>query len=79
MDKLWKDEDVFTTYELASKLKKRLLTSPEGATLQVKIRRYAPSAKVNTETFVVKSRQDPALAAAVKEVEEKLVKKTKKK
>jgi hypothetical protein len=68
----WKIEDIFITYELANNFKKQLLRSPEGATLQIKIRRHAPNKAVNTETFVVKSRTDPSLLAAVLEVDEKL-------
>lgn len=78
----WKVEDIFTSYENARRFKNELQRSPRGATLQVKIHRYAASEKVNTETFVVKSRTDPSLVAAIQEVEEQLLinkSKTKKK
>lgn len=82
MSNSWKVEDVFALYENALQFKKELQRSPRGATLQVKIHRYAASNKVNTETFVVKSRTDPSLVAAIQEVEEQLLinkSKTKKK
>lgn len=76
----WKIENIFISYELANNFKKDLQRSPEGATLQVKIHRYPPNFKVNTETFVVKSRTDPSLIAAIQEVEEQLlIKKSKSK
>lgn len=73
MSNSWKVEEIFVMYENAKEFKKQLLRSPEGATLQVKIHRYPPSKAVNTETFVVKSRTDPSLVAAIQEVEEQLL------
>lgn len=82
MSNSWKVEDVFSLYENALQFKKDLQRSQRGATLQVKIHRYTANDKVNTETFVVKSRTDPSLVAAIQEVEEQLLinkSKTKKK
>jgi hypothetical protein len=73
MSNLWKIEDIFISYDTASNFKKQLLNSPKGATLEVKIHRYPPNNKVNTETFVVKSRIDPSLVAAVEEIEKQLL------
>jgi hypothetical protein len=73
MSNSWKIEEIFVVYENAKEFKKQLLRSPEGATLQVKIRRYSSNKTVNTETFVVKSRTDPSLIAAIQEVEERLL------
>lgn len=82
MSNSWKVEDVFVLYESALQFKKDLQRSPRGATLQVKIHRCPANNKVNTETFVVKSRTDPSLVAVIQEVEEQLLinkSKTKKK
>jgi hypothetical protein len=73
MPKEWIIEDIFLTYDLANELKKQLLHSPKGAILQVKIKRHPPNAAINTETYVVKSRIDPSLAAAVEEIEKQLL------
>lgn len=82
MSNSWKVENIFTLYESANEFKKHLQSSPRGATLQVKIHRYAATNNINTETFVVKSRTDPSLVLAIQEVEERLLiskNKTKKK
>lgn len=82
MSNSWKVEDVFALYDNALQFKKELQRSPRGATLQVKIHRHPASNKVNTETFVVKSRTDPSLVAVIQEVEEQMLinkSKTKKK
>jgi len=82
MSNSWKVENVFISYENAKNFKNELQRSPRGATLQVKIHRYAATDKVNTQTFVVKSRTDPSLVATIQEIEEQLLinkSKTKKK
>lgn len=77
MDNNWTIERTFSTYEEASELKHSLQHSTRGATLQVKIHRYAP--KNGQEVFTVKTRTDPGLKDAIREVEQKVSKRNKKK
>lgn len=69
MSELWKNERYFSTFEEADTLRKSLLSGTQGATLQVKVKRCGQDGK----TYVVKSRVNPELKAAVQEVEEKMV------
>lgn len=69
MSELWKNERYFSTFEEADSLRKSLLSGVEGATLQVKVKRCGFEGK----QYVVKSRQNPELKAAVEEVEEKIL------
>lgn len=69
MSELWKNERYFSTFEEADTLRKSLLSGPSGATLQVKIKRCGLEGK----TYVVKSRTNPELKAAIQEVEEKIL------
>lgn len=75
MSNLWTLERTFSNYQEASEFKKVLQESSRGATLQVKIKKYA---EVNgVERFGVKTRQDPSLQEVIKEVEQKVSKKKK--
>lgn len=75
MSELWKNERYFSTFEEADSLRKSLLNGPSGATLQVKVKRCG----FEGTQYVVKSRVNPELKAAIQEVEEQLlVAKTKK-
>lgn len=69
MSELWKNERYFSTFEEADKLRSTLLSGPQGATLQVKIKRCGPEKSM----YVVKSRTNPVLKAALQEVEEKIL------
>jgi len=68
MSELWKNERYFSTFEEAEAMRKSLLSSPNGATLQVKVKRCGLEGK----QYVVKSRQNPELQATVQEVEAKV-------
>ena len=68
MSELWKNERYFSTFEEAEAMRKSLLSSPNGATLQVKVKRCGLEGK----QYVVKSRQNPELKAALQEVEVKV-------
>jgi hypothetical protein len=72
MSQSWKVERWFSTYQEAAQLKSTLQESTRGAILQFKISRYEP--KDGKELFAVKSRTEPSLVAAEKEIEEKLSK-----
>lgn len=65
----WKNERYFSTFEEADTLRKTLLSGTSGATLQVKVKRCG----VGGSQYVVKSRTNPELKAAMQEVEEKLL------
>lgn len=69
MGELWKNERYFSTFAEADTLRKSLLSGPNGATLQVKVKRCGLEGK----QYVVKSRVNPELKAALQEVEEKLI------
>lgn len=69
MSELWKNERYFSTFEEADTLRKSLLSGPQGATLQVKVKRCG----LNGSQYVVKSRTKPELKAALQEVEEKML------
>lgn len=73
----WTLERTFASYEEALKYKTSLQMSDRGATTMVKIKLYSPVNGV--ERYGVKTRTDPSLTQAIKEVEEKTEKKTKKK
>lgn len=70
MAALWTNEKSFNNYNEAAEFKKMLQDSSRGATLQVKIHRYETLNGDNV--YIVKTRTDPILEKAVKEVEEKL-------
>lgn len=67
MSELWKNERYFSTFEEADTLRRSLLGDPRGATLQIKVKRCGLDGKM----YVVKTRTQPELKAAIKEVEEK--------
>jgi hypothetical protein len=67
-EKKWKNESTFTSFEQAEEYKNFLQNSPEGATMEYKI-------KYSDGTFTVKSRIHPDLIDAIKEIDEKLSKK----
>jgi hypothetical protein len=69
MSELWKNERYFSTFEEADTLRKSLLSGPNGATLQVKVKRCG----FEGSQYVVKSRQNPELKATIQEVEEQLL------
>lgn len=69
MSELWKNERYFSTFEEADTLRKSLLGGSNGATLQVKVKRCG----LDGSQYVVKSRTNPELKAALQEVEEKLL------
>lgn len=73
MSNLWTLERTFGSYEEALSYKTSLQMSDRGATLLVKIKRYSP--KDSVERFGVKTRTDPTLSEAIKQVEEKTSKK----
>ena len=72
MSKQWINEKSFSTYEEAAEFKTVLQESSRGATLQIKIHRY--ESLNGNDTFIVRTRTDPQLESAVKEIEEKLTK-----
>ena len=53
MSELWKSERYFSTFDEADTLRKSLLSGPNGATLQVKVKRCGAGGTL----YVVKSRQ----------------------
>ena len=65
----WKNERFFSTFEEADELRKSLKAYDRTSALQVKIKRCG----VGGKTYVVKSRTDPTLKAALQEIEEKLL------
>lgn len=69
MSELWKNERYFSTFEEADALRKSLLSGANNEMLQVKVKRCG----VESKMFVVKSRVNPELKAALQEVEEKLL------
>jgi len=69
MSELWKNERFFSSFEEADSLRKSLLSAPNGATLQVKVKRCGQEGKM----YVVKSRTNPELKAAIQEVEEQVL------
>ena len=73
----WTLERTLSTYVEAKEFKEVLQQSSRGATIQVKIKRY--STLNGVERYGVKTRTDPSLADAVKQIEEKTSKKKEKK
>lgn len=69
MSELWKNERYFSTFEEADSLRKSLLSGPNGPTLQVKVKRCGEEGKM----YVVKSRVNPELKAAIEQVEEQIL------
>jgi hypothetical protein len=67
-EKKWKNEKIFFSFEEAEQHKTALQLSPEGATMEYKI-------KQKDGIFTVKSRVHPELIDAVREIDEKLSKK----
>jgi hypothetical protein len=65
----WNNERFLSSYEEADQFRKSLLAHDKTSTLQVKIKRCGVSGSM----FVVKSRVDPSLKAALEEIEEKLL------
>jgi hypothetical protein len=65
----WKNERYFSTFEEADELRKSLKAHDRTSTLQVKVKRCGTAGGL----FVVKSRTDPTLKAALEEIEEKLL------
>jgi hypothetical protein len=77
MSHSWTLEKTFASYAEAVEFKGVLQHSSRGATLQVKVKRY--STVNGVERYGVKTRNDPSLAEAIKDVEEKVSKKKEKK
>ena len=73
----WTLERTFASYEEALKYKTAVQMSERGATVHVKIKLYAPVNGV--QRYGVKTRTDPTLVEAIKQVEEKTSKRQKKK
>ena len=71
----WKSERFFSTFEEADTLRKSLKAHDKTGTLQIKVKRCG----VGGTTYVVKSRVDPTLKAALEEIEEKMMRKKDKK
>ena len=67
----WKNERYFNTYEEAQTLRDSLKAHDKTSTLQVKIKRCGSGKTM----YVVKSRVDPLLKAALEEIEEKMLRK----
>ncbi len=65
----WKNERYFSTFEEADTLRKSLKTYDRSGSLQVKVKRCGEGGSL----YVVKSRTDPSLKAALEEIEEKLL------
>lgn len=65
----WKNESYLSSYEEASELKNSLKASDKSGTIQFKIKRCG-SGKTQ---YVVKSRIDPNLIAALEEIEQKML------
>ncbi len=65
----WKNERYFSTFQEADNFRKDLKSHDRSGTLQVKVKRSG----VSGINFVVKSRTDPSLKAALEEIEEKLL------
>ena len=71
----WKNERYFASFEEADTFRKSVKGQDKTGTLQVKVKRCGG---VETK-FVVKTRTDPSLKAALEEIEEKMLRtKTKK-
>jgi len=67
----WKTERYFSTFEEADALRKSLRASDKTGTTQFKVKRCG----VAKTQYVVKSRVDPLLKAALEEIEEKMLRK----
>ena len=67
-DQNWTNERYVKTYEEAASLKKSLQLSEKAATMQFKIKRCGEE----KSQYIVKSRIDPTLVNAVKEVEQQV-------
>lgn len=73
MSHQWTVERTFASYEEALKYKTSIQMSERGALVHVKIKMYA---SVNGgQRYCVKTRNDPSLTEAIKQVEEKISKK----
>jgi len=73
MSHQWAVERTFASYEEALKYKTSIQMSERGALLHVKIKMYASANGV--PRYGVKTRNDPSLTDAIKDVEEKINKK----
>mgnify|MGYP003349961072 CR=1 FL=1 len=71
----WKNERFLGSFQEADTLRKSLKAQDKTGTLQFKIKRCG----IGGTTYVVKSRIDPNLKAALEEIEEKMMKKKDKK
>jgi hypothetical protein len=65
----WKNERYFSTFEEADSMRKSLKAYDKTGALQIKVKRCGG----NEPLYVVKSRTDPTLKAALQEIEEKLL------
>jgi len=65
----WKNERYFASFEEADTFRKSVKAQDKTGTYQVKIKRSG----VGGQQYVVKSRVDPSLKAALEEIEEKLL------
>jgi hypothetical protein len=71
----WKNERYLSSYEEADAFRKSIKAQDKTGTLQVKVKRCGG----DTTMFVVKSRIDPSLKAALEEIEEKMLRNKSKK
>jgi hypothetical protein len=71
----WKNENYFSSFEEADQCRKTLLAHDRTSTLQIKVKRCG----INGQHYVVKTRVDPNLKAALEEIEEKMLRSRSKK
>ena len=71
----WKNERYFASFDEADTFRKSIKAQDKTGTLQVKVKRCG----VEQSMFVVKSRTDPSLKAALEEIEEKMLRSKSKK
>jgi len=62
----WKNEKSFSSFEEALQYKTLLLNSPEGATLEVKIKCYEESC------YIVRTRTHPELEHIIQQLDEQI-------
>ena len=67
----WKNERYFASFEEADTFRKAVKSQDKTGTYQVKVKRCG----VGKSQYVVKSRVDPSLKAALEEIEEKMLRK----
>ena len=71
----WKNERYFGSFDEADTFRKSIKAQDKTGTVQVKVKRCGNEQSM----FVVKSRTDPSLKAALEEIEEKMLRSKSKK